>query len=710
MATIKPILLLGGATLRGPWMLLGAALLALSVTFVYLLLSRRGEAKALSRCALLSVWAHLILLGGAYLIDGFPAPLTEHRQEGTITVRWMDGAEVTEADVASEARSETPPFDQVTTERKQSDEPVLPDNMMEDAQGVMSQAEFADHSLLPADEPSRAGSTGLSEAPTPRDDTPLSASVIARDIGSDTPSDGPEESPADSPKSVREDDATPSTESTAVVQEIEQAPANSEMSLDEMSDSDLDIARDRSEETIERDAEMLLAETALSAPSAAASSSETGQVPDEMIGTNHEEPVRATAALPSPHVDASEDPATTAGWSAVASPAKPDAFRPPRTLRPPHPTEQTHQVPQRYQGRRDSQRLSLALANGGSHDTEAAVQASLGWLASAQNASGSWSASTWQGGRETREFSDGSPTIRADTALTGLALLAFLGAGETHQQGGRYQQVVNRGLAFLISSQSPQTGDLAGASSRYVAMYCHGIATLALGEAYAMTGDPALRQPLERAIAFTLAAQNRQSGGWRYQPGDLGDTSQFGWQVMALASAEAGGVAIPDAAWRGAKAWLRRASLGDHGGLACYSLERRVPSPSMTAEALVCRVLLDPQLGQATREEAADYVSVHASRADAYADLYLTYYVTLALYPLKDTRWKQWNERMTARLLQTQRKAGSLEGSWDPNTKWGPTGGRVYTTAMACLCLETYYRYLPVYELAATRGSNWSRR
>ena len=366
-------------------------------------------------------------------------------------------------------------------------------------------------------------------------------------------------------------------------------------------------------------------------------------------------------------------------------------------------------LPARYRGRSPERRSELAVSRGGSLETEAAVQAALAWLAASQDRQdGRWQTSVWGGGREIREFADQDRAIRADNAVTGLALLAFLGAGQTHFSGD-YQEAVRRGLQFLLDSQAAGSGSLAGDASRYTAMYCHGIATLALSEALIMTNDPRLRPALERAIGFTLRSQHPTTGGWRYQAGDWGDTSQLGWQVMALVSAQAAGVPIQERVWRGADRWLDRVALGEYGGLACYTPDRRLPSASMTAEAMVCRAFLGNRTGSPAQTEAADYVARHGTRPDSTQDLYFAYYATLALYPLQDERWTAWNQRLTSDLLREQQSQGQLAGSWDPTTKWGATGGRVYTTAMACLCLETYYRYLPVFELAAS-GSHSPRR
>src|SRR5262245_8564350 len=87
-------------------------------------------------------------------------------------------------------------------------------------------------------------------------------------------------------------------------------------------------------------------------------------------------------------------------------------------------------------------------------------------------------------------------------------------------------------------------------------MYGQGLAGIVLCEAYGMTKDPALREPAQRAIDFIVKAQNRTTGGWRYQPGTPGDTSVLGWQVMALKSGEMAGLSVPPGALEGAKRWL----------------------------------------------------------------------------------------------------------------------------------------------------------
>jgi hypothetical protein len=218
-----------------------------------------------------------------------------------------------------------------------------------------------------------------------------------------------------------------------------------------------------------------------------------------------------------------------------------------------------------------------------------------------------------------------------------------------------------------------------------------------------MTGDRRLQPAVAKAIGFSVAAQNATTGGWRYRPGDSGDTSQHGWQMMALASAQRAGIDVPSHTWIRVERFLRSVRRGNYGGLASYRPDSG-PSTPMTAEALYCRLLLAETLGNAMEEsaatEAASQLVANLPEAGR-VNLYYWYYATLALHHRhqRDDRaaadWRTWNDALTAALLATQVADGPDVGSWNTNTVWGGYGGRVYTTAMAAMCLEVYYRYAP---------------
>lgn len=356
-------------------------------------------------------------------------------------------------------------------------------------------------------------------------------------------------------------------------------------------------------------------------------------------------------------------------------------------------------VPAIYRDRWAGDRMFVARARGGSEDTEAAVRAALVWLAKVQGADGRWDASQFGSGRPVREggHDRGNAGVNADTATTGLALLAFLGSGHTHLEG-KYADNVRRGVEFLVRAQQMRTdGSLVGQATGYAAMYCHGIATLALSEAYSLTGDQTLQQALGQAVRFSLSAQH-SGGSWRYRPREPGDTSQLGWQLMAITSAHYAGYAKviarhPNKPWASASRFLDRVAPGDGSGLAAYKPGHR-PTRTMTAEALLCRLLLNTPTDDPRIIEGADYLMAELP-GQSRLNYYYWYYGTLGLYHLQDEHWLRWNNALKRQLTALQRS----DGSWPTeNSVWGNAGGTVYTTALAAMTLEVYYRYRPFSE------------
>ena len=220
----------------------------------------------------------------------------------------------------------------------------------------------------------------------------------------------------------------------------------------------------------------------------------------------------------------------------------------------------------------------VAKGFGATQQSEAAVKAALAWLAANQAPGGRWEARRLgAGGARARDGQDryGAGST-ADTGITGLALLSFLAAGHTHVQGD-YQATVRRGLEFLMSMQD-RDGNLGASTNMYEKMYCHAMATCAISEAYAMSRDERLAPTVRRAVKFSLAAQDHTSGGWRYAAGQEGDTSQLGWQVMALKSAQLAGIDMPDATRAGIERFLKNVAGGRDRGLAYYQPNRKIPS------------------------------------------------------------------------------------------------------------------------------------
>ena len=356
-------------------------------------------------------------------------------------------------------------------------------------------------------------------------------------------------------------------------------------------------------------------------------------------------------------------------------------------------------------------RLREAINHGGTPATERAVELGLEYFARYQSAAGHWSLARPP---EPNGNAAGAGLTSADTAATGLALLSFLGAGYTHQQG-KYRDTVRPGLDWLLANQHSD-GRLYDATTdrdKFVRMYAHGIAAIAVCEAYGMTRDEELRVAAENAVSFILGAQHPTRGGWRYVPGQESDTSVSGWQLMALKSAQMAGLDVPVEAWDRVSHWLDTAQSAN-GSQYVYNphaldndaqRQGRLPSLAMTAEGLLMRFYLGRDIEHPHTIAGADHLAEHLPQLGTanrpLRDTYYWYYATQVMFQMQGEHWKAWNERMRPLIVEAQELEGPLAGSWDPFSplpdRWASAGGRHYITALNLLMLEVYYRHLPLF-------------
>jgi hypothetical protein len=272
-----------------------------------------------------------------------------------------------------------------------------------------------------------------------------------------------------------------------------------------------------------------------------------------------------------------------------------------------------------------------------------------------------------------------------------MGLLPFLAAGQTHQSKGPYQRNIQAGIHWLLGAQKPN-GDLRAGSS----MYSHGLASIALCECYGMTGDKRVGHAAQMALNFIMEAQDQKGGGWRYSPGDAGDTSVVGWQIMALRSGQMAYLDVNPAVFEKAKEYLKSASSGQFGGQFGY-MPGTVATPTMTGVGLLCSQYLKVPKDDPGMRDGAAFLMKNMPDTAA-RNLYYWYYATQAMHNIPGPDWDGWNRKMRRVLIDTQTKEGCASGSWDPKgDQWGSAGGRVMTTSLSALILEVYYRYPPVY-------------
>ncbi len=348
------------------------------------------------------------------------------------------------------------------------------------------------------------------------------------------------------------------------------------------------------------------------------------------------------------------------------------------------------------EGRTPAERLRLGDLYGATPASEAAVELALQWLAEHQRRSGAWTfdltIDPCDGRcRNGKKLDDETPT--PTTAATGLALLAFLGAGYTHEEG-KYADVIKRGLYYLRSAGGEtQTGS----DWQHGSMYGHGIALMAVAEATAMTAnkgefDAELRELTQRGTNFTCGAQHA-SGSWGYVPGSPGDTTQTGWQVLSLVAARRCDIALPSVTLSRAKRFLKSTSPEN----AQYSFGYQGPPGEPTTTAIGITLML--YLGDSPQVTPFyNALTEMAQRGPKLTNVYHDYYATLSLHHVRHPMWDPWNAKLRDHLVATQVQTGHERGSWHFPDKWGDIGGRLYTTAMSAMILEIYYRYLPMYQ------------
>ncbi len=346
-----------------------------------------------------------------------------------------------------------------------------------------------------------------------------------------------------------------------------------------------------------------------------------------------------------------------------------------------------------FSGRGELQRKALGERKGASKESEAAVGRALKWLAAHQNADGSWSFDHRTGPCNGRCGNAGNLSD-CRTGATAMALLPFLGAGQTHREG-HYQEAVRRGLYFLTSQMKLenhdglQTGNLAQGGGT---LYSHGLAAIALCEAYGMTQDKSLMAPAQLSLNYIMFAQHRDGGGWRYEPGQPGDTSVVGWQLMALKSGHMAYLRVDPKTVERAVHFLDTAGT-DSGSFYGYTEPGR--GQATTAVGLLCRMYLGWKKDNPALQRGIDFL---AATGPSKTNLYYDYYATQVLCQNEGEKWDKWNVRMRDWLVMSQDGVGHQTGSWHvPGDIGADRGGRLYSTSLSTMILEVYYRHMPLY-------------
>ena len=386
------------------------------------------------------------------------------------------------------------------------------------------------------------------------------------------------------------------------------------------------------------------------------------------------------------------------------------------------------------------------------------IERGLCWLSRHQDEKGCWSGATCAKACAAIEprvppcqpetaLDGGGYSTQGDVGCTALALLAFLRAGQCDDSATIIEDplnkhrltvgpdIVHKGLAWLVSRQQP---DGSFTEPGNFLLYNEAIATLALCEAYGLTGHEEWKAPAQKAVDFICKAQKphptepSRRWGWRYYPSGVegqaaghtegpseGDMSVTGWMVMALKTAKAAGLEVPQATLDGALAFTRW-STAEHG-LVGYLGPDTAGLPisgendnyvyhfgTMSSIGMEVRMVLehdaeDPFLFEAADRLMRELPTEGVDESHPQVDYYYWYYGTLALNQLdgpdglrRPSKYATiWNKAMSDTLIGMQGRIKGVcgFGGWTTPDRWSYGFGPVYTTAMSLLCLEACYRY-----------------
>ncbi|MBI2901232.1 MAG: hypothetical protein HYY17_13700 [Planctomycetes bacterium] len=365
-------------------------------------------------------------------------------------------------------------------------------------------------------------------------------------------------------------------------------------------------------------------------------------------------------------------------------------------------------------GTRLGGKMNLVARGGGGADSEGAVSDALKWLARHQDPDGSWKLQGYTDRCSDKKCLPNPGQADFDAGVTGLALLAFLGAGYSHLSRDKWDDivvgdVVKKAIKWILEQQDKE-GCVARETDRY--MYNHLQCAFALTEAYGLTGSSLFKEPAQKAVDFTIAAQN-PGQGWRYslKCGDS-DSSVTGWAVSVLKSAEIAGLSFPRSGYDGARNWYDQVTENQYYRVGyTFKGSGKVYIPgrnenfdhheTLTAMGMLSRIYISKNKRDPALSGGAALLTNDLPKWNGNAiDFYYWHHATMALFQFDGPDgplWKKWNNAMKESLLKNRNTKGCAAGSWEPVDRWSCEGGRIYATAINALTLETYYRYANVF-------------
>lgn len=334
------------------------------------------------------------------------------------------------------------------------------------------------------------------------------------------------------------------------------------------------------------------------------------------------------------------------------------------------------EVNQVQAGHDPEDRLNRFLAAGGRESTEVAIRRGLDWLKAGQASDGSW-------GR------DDSPTPSNPNAMTGMALLCYLGHGDL-PDSPEYGETIHKAIQFLTSNPPRKSNIVRGSQGSY----SHAIRTEALCTAYAMTKLKKL-EPWARTAAQTVVDGQNESGGWAYGygkgPAAHVDLSVTGWNVDALKAAALTDLQVEglDISMDKAIAYVKRCQ--DKTGKFAYK-EGGGGKASLTGMGVMClQVWKNAQSVEARK--GLDWIVANQASEWSQVNPYEWHRSAKACFLASGVSggrkyWDSWNKEFQDIVC----KAQEPDGHW-PEAAHFHGDSAVFRTTMAIRMLEVFYQY-----------------
>lgn len=333
-------------------------------------------------------------------------------------------------------------------------------------------------------------------------------------------------------------------------------------------------------------------------------------------------------------------------------------------------------------------RMELMRRNHMSLQSEKGVLNGLHWLTANQRPDGAWA-------------------DRHRTAMTGLALLCYLGHGETPHGSREHGAAIAKAVDWLLQKGIKGNGALVGNGDSFgqTEVYEHAIGTYALAEYYTITHDVRVKDVLVQATRYIVDGQG-QDGGWQYsyvRDGDS-DTSVTGWQIQALKAAHLTGLNIPGVSESLDRSMADLARVQNDNGSFGYR-NAGGGSYSLTGVGVLCTYFWKGDADESVRK-GIKFIITRSQKDDPViyqgprADLYAWHHHTQACLLYGGDAWTKWNGWFQGQITNSE----SADGSWPPTGNPSPIGGlesadnldgRCYRTCLCLLMLEVFYRYMP---------------